>query len=213
MYLTDLHNHTIYSYDGEHSPEEIIENALENDLAVVGITDHQFSINERLAEYHCHLNRLKKQYEGRIRVLAGLEIGTRPHPRNLLASALEDFDYVLFESLDHKNGMDLYEFLEWRRLFECKVGLAHTDIFGLGERYGLDMIKIMKAENIFWEWNLSGHYPYYERFLDSPEQLEIVSKSGIEISIGSDVHQLTNFNKQKLIEAHTLHERLGNPFP
>ncbi len=212
MYLTDLHNHTTFSYDGECAPEEIVEHAAKCGLNVVGITDHQFSIDD-LGAYHRKIKSLKKKYFGRITVLEGLEIGTRPHPRNLLASVLEDFDYVLFESLDHERGMDLYEFVEWRRLFECKTGLAHTDIFALEERYGIDMIALMKSEHIFWEWNLSGHYPYFEQFLQNPAQMERVAKSGIEISIGSDTHQLSNFNMEKLVEAHRLLAKLGNPMP
>lgn len=213
MYLSDLHNHTTYSYDGECAPEEIVENALRYKLDAVGITDHQFSFPDRLFMYHSHISLLKKQYKGRIRVLEGLEIGTRPRPRDLITTVLSDFDYVLFESLDHEKGMDLYEFLEWRRLFECKVGFAHTDIFALEKRYGIDMLDIMKKERIFWEWNLSGHYPYFERFVRSPELISRVAKSGIEISIGSDVHQLSNFRYDRLAAAHELREVMGNPLP
>ena len=48
-----------------------------------------------------------------------------------------------------QRAIDFYEFLEWRKLFKCKAGLAHTDIFKLGERYGLDIIKILRDNDIF----------------------------------------------------------------
>ena len=117
--LTDLHNHTTYSYDGSNTPEEVVENALAHGVDTVGITDHQFSLGDRIDEYYSHLCRLKRQYAGRIKVLVGLEIGTRPEPRDLLADAAFNFDYVLFECLDDPRAMDWYEFLEWRRLFGC----------------------------------------------------------------------------------------------
>ena len=36
----DLHNHTVWS-DGADKPEDIIRNAIEHNLNMVGITDHQ----------------------------------------------------------------------------------------------------------------------------------------------------------------------------
>ena len=79
------------------------------------------------------------KYADKIKVLCGLEIGTRPTPPESLPRATENFDYVLFECLDDTMAIDFYEFLEWRKLFKCKAGLAHTVIFKVGERDGLDI--------------------------------------------------------------------------
>ena len=38
---------------------------------------------------------------------------------------------------------------------------AMSDIFAMGERYGLDMTEVLKNENMFWELNTSGNYDYY----------------------------------------------------
>ena len=51
MYTVDLHNHTVFSYDGSNTPEKIIENAIAHSIDVIGITDHQFSIGDKLSEY------------------------------------------------------------------------------------------------------------------------------------------------------------------
>ena len=98
--IMDLHNHTLYSYDGQNSPEQIIENAINNGVAVIGITDHQFSIGTNISEYIHKLTECKEKYAGKIKVLAGLEIGTRPKPDDLLTHDIAGLDYVLFESLD-----------------------------------------------------------------------------------------------------------------
>lgn len=40
MKITDIHNHTKYSYDGSNTCEEIIKNAIANGISVLGISDH-----------------------------------------------------------------------------------------------------------------------------------------------------------------------------
>lgn len=211
MYTVDLHNHTVFSYDGSNTPDEIIENAINHGVDLIGITDHQFSIGRGLPEYFRYIQHCKVKYRDKIKVLCGLEIGTRPKPDDLLASDASCFDYVLFESLDHPRGMDFFEFLEWRKLFTCPVGLAHTDIFTLSERYGLDMLKVLKSENIFWELNVSGNYDYYYDFLTNAKKREAVKNSGITVSVGSDTHWIEEYRFRQLRDANKLISELGNP--
>lgn len=215
MQLIDLHNHTYYSYDGKNSPEQIIENAIEHGVEVIGITDHQFTIQRNLYEYISHIEYCKQKYSGRIQVLTGLEIGTRPAPNDLLASDCAMLDYVLFESLDDSMGraMDLYEFLEWSRLFTCHKGLAHTDIFSLGERYDLNIIKTMRQYGIFWEINTSGNYSYYYDFITNGKKRDLIQKSGIALTVGSDTHDISEYRFNALKRANELREQLGNPMP
>ena len=213
MYTVDLHNHTVFSYDGSNTPEEIIENAINCGVDVIGITDHQFSIGENLPEYYRYIRHCQLKYADRIRVLCGLEIGTRPAPPESLPRATEMFDYVLFESLDDERAMDFYEFLEWRRLFKCKVGLAHADIFKLGERYGADMLKVMRNNDIFWELNTSGNYIYYYDFLTNEKKQRAVKESGIPVSVGSDTHAVNEYRKKQVRRANELLQKLGIPLP
>ena len=211
MKITDLHNHTRYSYDGYNTAREVIGNAAANMVDVIGITDHQFSIGKDIGSYIEEINSLKAEYKGRITVLCGLEIGTRPAPSDFPPRISGMLDYCLFESLDSGKGMDLYEFMEWKRLFLCPVGLAHTDIFRLSERYKTDMLKLLKRENIFWEINISGNYDYYFDFITNKEKQNAVSESKIVLSIGSDTHWIGDFDRKRLIQANDLAARLGNP--
>jgi histidinol phosphatase-like PHP family hydrolase len=213
MYTVDLHNHTVFSYDGTNTPEEIIENAIAHGIDVIGITDHQFSIEEKLPEYFEYIQHCKIKYRDKIKVLCGLEIGTRPKPTNLSAAAAAQFDYVLFESLDDFRAMDFFEFLEWRRLFSCKVGLAHTDIFALAERYGLDLLDVMKKNDIFWELNVSGNYNYYYDFLTNEKKQLLIKESKIQVSIGSDTHWIEEYRFRQLRRANELMQKLGNQLP
>ena len=211
MSFHDLHNHTHFSYDGSNTPEEVIENALSNGIEVIGITDHQFSIGADIRKYISCINKCKEKYINKITILCGLEIGTRPKPDDFLVSYSEQLDYCLFESIDSLSAMDFYEFLEWTRLFKCPVGLAHTDIFSLEKRYGVDIFKILKQYNLFWEINTSGNYNYYYDFITNKEKQERVKNSNITLSIGSDTHWIGDFSVNKIKSIHKLVEKLNNP--
>ena len=211
MKLTDLHNHTTYSYDGQNSCEEIIKNAIANGIEVVGISDHQFSLHSKIDDYIRELNELKMAYKNKITVKCGIEIGTRPSPDDLLFSKLHRLDYCLFESLDDKRAMDLYEFEQWISMIKIPKGLAHTDIFSMEERYGIDMIEFMKKNNLFWEINVSGNYPYYYDFITNKQKQQRIKNSKIPLSVGSDTHWIKDFKLSKIESIHNLICQLENP--
>ena len=207
--IMDLHNHTTYSYDGQNSPEQIIENAINNGIDVIGITDHQFSIGSPIGEYIDKLLECKEKYAKDIKVLAGLEIGTRPRPDDLLTYDIQKLDYVLFESLDDYRAMDFFEFVSWRHRFDCPVGLAHCDIFAMGEMYGADMTKVLRDEDIFWELNTSGNYNCYYDFLTNKSKRDAIRRAGIGVSIGSDTHAIYEYRLTQLVRANELVEAEG----
>lgn len=211
--IMDLHNHTNFSYDGKNTPEEIIENAIKHGIDVIGITDHQFSLGSNVSEYIKKIGECKEKYSKHIKVLAGLEIGTRPKPDDLLTYDIKNIDYVLFESLDDYRAMDFFEFVSWRHRFDCPVGLAHCDIFNMGTRYGLDMVEVLRAENMFWEINTSGNYSYYYDFLTNQSKRDRIRESGIGVSIGSDTHSISEYRPKQLKAANKLACELGLCLP
>lgn len=210
--VIDLHNHTLFSYDGKHTAYELADNACSCGIDVLGISDHQFTDGFDFGEYIKQLRKIRQEFSNRCEIKIGLEVGTRPKPDDFLAKSMsKSLDYCLFESLDSDKGMDFFEFVEWRRLLSCKVGLAHTDIFKLEEKYGIDILAVLKKEEIFWEINTSGNYTYYYDFITNSQKRKRVSKSGITLSVGSDTHRLYELNLNKLISANELVCSLGNP--
>ncbi|MGM0471748.1 MAG: PHP domain-containing protein [Bacillota bacterium] len=75
MGLVDLHTHTYYSADGEYSPEEIIDLAVNEGLSAVAITDHDTveGVSEAIAAG-------RKQ---NLEVIPGIEFDTQFYGLNL----------------------------------------------------------------------------------------------------------------------------------
>lgn len=80
MEVCDLHVHTVWS-DGKNTMEEQVEQALARGFAAIGFSDHSYTDfdlrycmkPEQEEGYHREITRLKRAYEGRIEVYAGLE--------------------------------------------------------------------------------------------------------------------------------------------
>ena len=51
---------------------------------------------------------------------------------------------------------------------------------------------------------------FYE-FLTNPDKQRIIKESNISISIGSDTHNINDFNVNKILSCHNLVHNLGNP--
>lgn len=102
----DLHMHTTFC-DGKNSPEEMIISGIKKGLKTIGISGH---CNTGFDETYCmtapvmktyfeELQRLKKAYEGKIKVLCGIEQDYFAGKPKL------NFDYVIGSvHYIHKNG-------------------------------------------------------------------------------------------------------------
>lgn len=150
----DLHIHTNYS-DGDNSPEEMVQRAIELGLARVGISDHSYTScdesycmpKERYPEYIRTIGELKKKYADKIEVLCGIE-------QDLFADLPSDgFDYSigsvhylklgeeyycsdhvsthLMEAAEKYFDGDIYALIEeYYRLVSTVADVLHPDIIG-----------------------------------------------------------------------------------
>ena len=182
--IQDLHSHTYYSFCGNDSPEEVIEAAIEANIEMLGINDHNYGIglgtqqmfkatagqvigayhSNMLRRYYEHISLLKEKYADKIKLLCGIEIATATQNPHCLLPEGEDvsfFDYSLIEHLNPDttktvtNG-DLFGYAE--RLGTKTVGIAHTDMFAFINGINQEpyrYFKKMADNNIFWELNVN----------------------------------------------------------
>ena len=97
MNYSNLHTHSVYS-DGKHTPREIIEQAIVQNMTAIGISDHSYTFfdtryclaEEKNQEYINELRALKAEYASQIDVLVGIELDGYSKGYNKA-----DFDYVI----------------------------------------------------------------------------------------------------------------------
>jgi len=157
--LTDIHNHTFASFDGEQTVFELCEAAIQNGVGVLGISEH-FDCDSRggLEHFPKHLKnwltdieKARAEYSGRLDIRQGVEIG-QPH---VLPEAAESilkaarFDTVIGSMHDLSGGRDIY-FME---------GVNADEFF---EEYFTETLQMLK----FGRFNILGHIDYPVRKLE-----------------------------------------------
>lgn len=175
-----------------------------------------------LHRYHDHIGLLREKYAGRIKILQGIELCTLPYALPLPEYLdISYFDYALIEHIDMKESITGGDLFAYADSVKCRCGVAHTDLFAHAERLGIpayDWFSRMAEKNIFWEMNVSydsihgyREHPYMLRFFDSPEEQEIIRRSGAEISIGFDGHRVKDYLPERVKDYCIRAEKAGIP--
>lgn len=102
--IVDMHAHTIHSFDGNFSVDEMIASSIEKGIKTVAFTDHvemdffhEKSFDKTADESFDDILRAKEQYKDRIEVCVGVELGEPTYnveeSEALIAS--KDYDFVI----------------------------------------------------------------------------------------------------------------------
>ena len=170
-----------------------------------------------LKRYFDHINLIKEKYAGEIEVKRGIELCTLHDGISFRSHSLPDdadisyFDYCLIENVDHPISVTKGDIFTYRKRLATPVaGIAHTEMFRFIRALGEDPLAYfsrMAEENIFWEMNVSYDsihnyriHQYMVDFFDSPEQQEIVRRSGVRVSIGFDGHRVEDYLPERVRE-------------
>lgn len=118
MIQTDLHTHTVFSFDGQGNFEQLCEGAIENGIAVLASTEH-FDLSPQGGDAYfiehnerrkAALAKAQQRYAGKVQLLAGVELG-QPHVNLPVAKKLlqeNQFDLVLASVHNLADGRDVY---------------------------------------------------------------------------------------------------------
>lgn len=226
----DLHNHTIWS-DGADKPEDIILNAINHQVEVVGITDHfcngdKYSLGfDNLKIYLNKIDRLRTKYINSIKVSIGIEIAYSYLLKNystLPYDLINQLDFILLENLDYiPSTTKLEDVATLLNGFKCSKGLAHTDLVKLAGKYEgkgeIDyVLDFMKQGELFWEINTDSAHDFFFNILHlskNDEQtkavLEGIEKRKIHVSVGSDTHSLVQYDYGRLKAANDVAKLLN----
>lgn len=219
MKYMDIHSHTYYSGCGKDEPHVIIDKAIESGIKLFGICDHNYGIGQRKEEYSKLINSLKKEYEGKITLLCGIEISVIPEKYDMTENDYKLFDYCLIENPDEEDRISAGDLFGFLSDIKIKKGIAHTDLFRAADRMNMpydEFFKKLAETNTFWEMNISydsiHHYrehEYFKRFFESKEQQKIIKDSGVYVSIGFDGHRIEDYLGDRVIEYNKKLEQTG----
>lgn len=207
----DLHSHTHYSFCGRDLPQTLVDAMVRNGVRLLGITDHNYGIGRRKAQYLREMRQLAADNADRLRILCGIEIATIPGNFDIAdPSEIVEYDYCLLEHIDHPDSLakdDLFGFAE---KLGIRCGIAHTDLFAYCDRRGYDRREFfgkLAEHGIFWEMNVSydsihryREHPYVADFVNDPEKQAVVREAGLYVSVGFDGHRCEDYDGAKVAE-------------
>ena len=121
--ISDYHIHSLFSFDSEEKPENIINQAISLGMKQICFTDHQdynWPMEEEspllnIEEYVSTIAALRKKYNDKIQIFTGIELGLMNGNENLCRDLLSkhNFDYVI-GSCHIVDGMDPYYSSFWK---------------------------------------------------------------------------------------------------
>ncbi|MBP5662196.1 MAG: histidinol-phosphatase [Clostridia bacterium] len=163
----DLHVHSVFS-DGKDTPEDIVRAAIERGVDVLGFSDHAYTSfdtsycmkKEDVPRYKATIAELKKRYEGRIRILCGIEqdVFSDDPP--------EGFDYVIGSVHYVRAGGEYYAVDEspaqTRRAVKAAFG---GDLTAFARAYYEETARAAQDADII------GHFDLVEKFSETEPDL------------------------------------------
>lgn len=148
-----------------------------------------------LDRYLRDIRAARMMYEGRIEVLAGVELDTNPERCDLYdlpLDLLNQLDLVLFEYVEDglHGGISLNELRSLTKGLEVPFGLCHWDMDRIfGERDPCWLADRLERLGAFVEVPTSLHYARQGRFLfEHSERFYRAFDGKVKVSIGTDSH-------------------------
>lgn len=156
----DTHVHSSFSTDSDADMEEVVRAAIASRLDILCFTDHidwdypvpDLIFDFNIDDYFERIRELKKRYGGRIKLLAGVELGMQPHLGNRYQKLLagHPFDFAI-GSQHLVDGLDPY----YPETFEGR------DVSVVYRHYFEETYENVKA---FHDFDSMGHLDYIVRY-------------------------------------------------
>lgn len=204
--FVDMHAHTIHSFDGNYSVDDMTASSIEKGIKTVAFTDHvemdffrEKAFDKTAEESFNDILRAKQQYKDKIEICVGIELGEPTY--NLEESealiASRDYDFVI-GSIHNLRKTEDFWFLEYRQ----------DNIYPLLESY-------------FYELKLLAQWGKFDTFSHLTYPLRyIVGDHGFEVDLSRfqpDIDEVFSLlaEKDKPLEINTsgLRQKIGRTLP
>ena len=208
--ITDLHTHTIRSFDGHFSADALCEEAIKRGIKTLAITDHLemyayyrdfFDETARLS--FGDITAAKEKYAGRLEVLAGAEMGEAVYGDSVTALSNEvvrQYDYdIIIGAIHNLPDKDDFYYMDFS---------GDTDFYPL-----LDEYFYWELETAKWDgFDTLAHLTYPLRYISGNYGRKADMGRYSEII---DEILLTLIKKHKALELNTagFRQPIGEPSP
>ena len=199
--LTDVHNHSTYSFDGVSPLEEMLKTAQEKGVAFYGVSEH-FDFDEKptdggtnAEEYFHGARHLQEDYAGVMNVLIGAEIGFSPLPeviernREVIEKYKPDF---VINSIHSCGGEDYYK----QKPFYQKTCEGVEILRPKKEAYKEYLSLVRRSVDAPYPYDIIGHLGYPTRYAPYENKELSLAEFGEEI----DDILLAIIRKNKILE-------------
>ena len=176
--VATFHNHTTFC-DGKNTPREMIDFALEKGCRAIGFTAHgltSFDLRYCMKDesgYVSEINRLKKEYQGKIEIYLGIEEDAfAPVDRSV-------YDYVIGSSHYFKMGDNYLPIDSSPAYFDRCLQAFNNNVLAMAEQYYSDFTKYIldRKPDIIGHFDIITKYDETaRRFLDNAEYNKIAEK-------------------------------------
>ncbi len=171
-FLTDVHTHSNYSFDGKSTLKEMLQTALEKGVAFYGVSEH-FDYDAFLfrgvnwvtdgEEYFHGARHLQEDYEGCMNVLIGGEFGYSPDKRvqEFYLQTQEKYkpDFIV-NSVHALNGNDYYHL----QPFYTENDKGERVLREKKEVYKEYLSLIRSSLDVPYSYDIVGHIGYVTRY-------------------------------------------------
>lgn len=164
--LADTHTHSVISFDGNDSCEELCKSAIEKNIKYLAITDHcdidgkDLDVDALCSEQYAQVSRVKKEYKDRLNVLRGLEIGQGIYRKELTEKILNQYDYdFVLGSLHNLDNMEDFFFIDYKQY----------DVYELLNQYFDGLLELSR----WGEFDSLAHLTYPLRYIVAREKINV----------------------------------------
>ena len=164
--IADLHTHSIFSFDGNDSCDELCKSAIDKGAKVLAITDHcdidgrDLDVDGLCSAQFDEVSKMQDKYKDRLCVLKGLEIGQGIYRKELTEKVYRTYDYdFILGSLHNLENMEDFFFLDY----------SQFDVYALLTRYFEGLLELSQ----WGKFDSLAHLTYPLRYIVAREKLDV----------------------------------------
>ena len=199
-FLTDVHTHSTFSFDGREDLKNMLSAAYQKGLAFYGVAEHfdydVFTIKGTqdidADEYFHTARHLQEDYAGCMNVLIGAEFGYSEDEKvqGMYLTTYKKYrpDFIV-NSVHGMMGEDYY----YKKLFGEKVQRSKSETYG---EY-IDLVR--KSLDVTYPYDIVGHFGYLTRYAPYMDKSMTMAEFGDKI----DDLLKTIISKDKILEANS----------